>query len=164
MLLHLGEQRALDVEVLRDGLDDPVAVGDERQVVVEVARGDEARGVGDIERRRLGFFQRIDRGQGELVALGLRRGIGGRAGRDDVQQHDRHAGVGDVRRDARAHGPGAEHRYFANLPGLACGRMERRYWTACTGLRARKKIQRTLRGYSEWSRYSVAMLPSSEVR
>ncbi len=46
VLRDLFEQSALDVEVLGDGFDDPVAVGDQGEIVVEVADGEEARGVG----------------------------------------------------------------------------------------------------------------------
>ena len=73
MLLHLVEQRALDLEVLGDDFDDPVAVGDQGEVVVEVADGDEARAVGRVEGRGLGFLEAIERGEDDLVALRLRR-------------------------------------------------------------------------------------------
>ena len=113
----LVEQGALDVEVLGDGFDDPVAVGDEGEVVVEVAEGDEAGGVGGEEGRGLGFLQAVEGGEDEFVALGLWR-VGGGAGRDDVEQDYGQAGVGDVRGDARAHGSGSEDGDLANLTGL----------------------------------------------
>ena len=52
-LLHALEEPALDLKVLDDGLDDEVAVLYPRQVVVEVADGDERRGFGCEEGRGL---------------------------------------------------------------------------------------------------------------
>ena len=77
MLLHLVEQRALDLKILRDHFDDPVAVGDQRKIVVEVADRDQARALGRIERRGLRLLQSIERGENDLVPLLLRRiGVG----------------------------------------------------------------------------------------
>ena len=90
------KQGAFDVEIFGDDLDDPVTVGDEAHVVVEVADRDEASGVGRVEGRGLGLLEAFEGGEDELVALGLWR-VGGCAGRDDVEEDDGKAGVSDVR-------------------------------------------------------------------
>ena len=56
-----GEQRGLDFEVLGDGFDDPVALGELGQVVVEGAGSDEAAQRGLEEGGGLGFGERIER-------------------------------------------------------------------------------------------------------
>ena len=63
VLRDLCEQGVLDVEVLGYGFDDPVAIGDEGEVVVEVAEGEEARGVGCVEGGGLGFLEAVESGE-----------------------------------------------------------------------------------------------------
>jgi hypothetical protein len=96
-----GEQRALGVRVLDDGLDDPVGVGDEREVARQVARPDAPRGRPRHERRRVAPRQPLQRPL--------------RAARDGVEQHDVEAGVRQVGRDARPHHAGADHGRPARL-------------------------------------------------
>ncbi len=110
------EEGALDVEVFGDDLDDPVAVGDEAQVVVEVADSEEAGGVGGVEGGGFGLLEGFEGGEDDLVAL-VPGGVGGGSGRDDVEQDDGEAGVGDVGGDARAHGAGAEDGDLADVAG-----------------------------------------------
>ncbi len=58
MRKHAGEQRGFDFEIFGDGFDDPVAVGELGQIVVEVAGSDE-RGEGGLkEGGGLGFCER----------------------------------------------------------------------------------------------------------
>ena len=114
VLLRLRQQCALDLQILRHRLDDPVALGDPLQVIVEVARRDQPRRIHRVERRRLGLLQTVQRGQRKLVPC-RRTGICGRSRRHHVQQHYGHSGVGDMRGDARAHCPRAQHRDFAYL-------------------------------------------------
>ncbi len=111
------EEGALDVEVLGDDFDDPVAGCDQGHVVVEVAEGDEAGGFGREEGGGLGFFQAVEGGEDEFVARGGLR-VWCCAGRDDVEKDDGDAGVGDVGGDAGAHGSGAEDGDFADLTAI----------------------------------------------
>ena len=114
VLEHLGEQRAFDLKVFGDDFDNPVTAGDQRHIVVEVAEGDEAGGIRGEEGCRLGLLEAVEGAQHKLVARGL-GSVGGGAGRDDIEQHDGHAGVGDVGGDARTHGSGAEDGDFGDL-------------------------------------------------
>jgi len=59
MLLHLVEQRSLDLHVLGDHFDDPVAAGDQGEIVVEVADGDQTCAVVRVEGRGFGLLQSI---------------------------------------------------------------------------------------------------------
>ena len=114
MLLHLVEQRPFDLQVLGDDFDDPVAVGNQSEIIVEVADRDQPRAVGRIEGRGLRLLQSIERSEDDLVPLLLRRvGVGAR--RNDVQQHHRKAGVGHMSGDARAHGSGSEDGHLVDL-------------------------------------------------
>ena len=105
----LLQQRALDVEVLDDGFDDPVDVGQFLQVVVEIADGDEARERWFEERGGLRFLGGVESGGGDFVA---RRAVG--VGRDDIEQVAGNSGIGEMRGDAGAHGSGAEDSDFIN--------------------------------------------------
>ena len=108
-LVELGEQRALDVEPLDDRLDDQIAVGDLREIVVEVAGGDE-RGVAHVaERGRLALLQLLEGAGGDGVLRRLRAALGvGELGRHDVEEEHRDPGVGEVGGDAATHHAGAE--------------------------------------------------------
>ena len=72
---HPVVERALDGEVFGDGFDDPVAVCDLREVVVEVAGGDEAGGFGNEERGRAAFERGFDAIARGLIATLRRRTI-----------------------------------------------------------------------------------------
>ena len=98
--LQLGIEVALGVRPFDDGLDDPVAVGDQRQVGRQVAGRDQPRRALVHEGRRIGAQHRLHR---------LRR-----ATRHDVEQHHRHAGIRHLRRDAGAHHAGANDRHLAD--------------------------------------------------
>ena len=89
------EQRLLDVETFDDRFDDPVGGRDARKVLFEPAGADERRGVG----------------REEWIGLELARARQPVAGRvaGDVEQQHRHAGVGEMRGNLRAHGAGAEN-------------------------------------------------------
>ena len=94
------EERALHVDALDDGFDDPVGAGDPREVVVETADRDERRGVGGEERIRLqraGALQPVARDVGR-----------------EVEQQRRDAGVREMRGDLRPHRAGAQHRNRSN--------------------------------------------------
>ena len=69
VLEDFGEEGALDVEVFGDDFDDPVAVGDEGKVVVEVAEGEEAGVFGDEEGSGFRLFEPVESGEDELVAF-----------------------------------------------------------------------------------------------
>ena len=64
---HLIEKRAFDGEVFGDGFDDPVAVFDPFEVVVEVTGGHEAAGFGNKKRAGPAFERGIDAIAGGLV-------------------------------------------------------------------------------------------------
>jgi hypothetical protein len=100
MRLDAVEQRPLGLDLLDDGLDDPVARRERCHVRVEPAHGDEPRGVGREE--RVG-----------LEALGAFQAGGGR-GAVEVEQQHRDAGVGQVGGNLCAHGAGTEDRGASN--------------------------------------------------
>jgi len=120
VLLDFFEESALDFEVLGDDFDDPVAVGNEGEIVVEVAGGEQTRAFGDEEGGRFGLLEAIERGEDELIAGGL-GSVGRGAGRDDVEEDDGKTGVGEVSGDARPHGSCSEYGYFADLAGGGVG-------------------------------------------
>ena len=95
--LEPAEQRALGREVLDDRLADPVGRADRSgQIVLERARRDQVSLGRVVEHRRATLDHA---GQGLL-----------RRAAAHVQQRDPAAGLRAERRDAAAHGPGAEHR------------------------------------------------------
>ena len=94
--LDSREQRLLDVEALDDGLDDPVARRQGREVLIEPAGADERVRCRGKERIGLQLSCPL-----EPLARDLRC---------DVEQQRRHAGIREVRRHLRPHRPRAEHR------------------------------------------------------
>ena len=71
----------------------------------------DARGIGGIvKRRRLAFFQGIERLRRDGAARGAF--LGG-----NIQKNHGQPGIGQVRRDARSHGAGAQHGRFADHGG-----------------------------------------------
>ena len=85
---------ALDFQILGDGFDDPVAIGDSRKIVLEAAGRDQRRG-------------RVDeKSAGPLLDGGL-DAFRGRL-RRNVQQNGGDTGIGKVGGDTGAHGAGAE--------------------------------------------------------
>ena len=86
-----GQETVLDLEVFGDGFDDPVAVFEFGQVVVEIADGDAVCEVGRGEGGGFGFLQSFEGLSGETVGFsGLRH----------VEEEDGEAGVCHVGRDA----------------------------------------------------------------
>ena len=96
-------------EVFRDRLDHPVAIGQQRQIVVEVPHADARRIGGIVKRRRLALLERIQRLHRDRAARARLCG--------NIQQNHRQAGIRQVRRNPRAHGPGAQDRRFADHRG-----------------------------------------------
>jgi len=94
---------ALQVEVLDDGFDDPVALADQVQVVFEVAGQDEGGPVGAEEAAGPLLERVVDAFERGRIAVGL-------AGNDDVEQDGGNAGISEVRGDARAHSARTEDR------------------------------------------------------
>ena len=92
--IHALEQRALDVELLDDRFHDPVDLGDSLQIAVEAANGDQRRSIGREKRVRL---------QGACALEAVARDL-----RGEIEQQRRHARVGEMRGDLRAHRPRAE--------------------------------------------------------
>ena len=96
-------ERAFDIGSLDDRLDDPVAVGHAVEMIIDIA-GRDAFGVALVHKGRgIGLDQPFDRAFGDRIAVD-------RAFRNDIEQHDRHAGIGDVGCDSGTHHPGADHR------------------------------------------------------
>ncbi len=105
------QQRLLDLQVFRDGFDDPIAIGQARPRSSSKLPGAMwAATEGSKNAAGLLFFRPSSACGGD----GARRGAGGR----QVQKDDVHAGVGQVRGDARAHGSGAQHGGFADQQGM----------------------------------------------
>ena len=100
MLPDTSQQTAFDLHVLGDGFDDPVAILQLRQVIVEIADRDARRKLGRGESRRPGLSQPFESLGTKLVGL---------PGLCHVQQKHREPGVRDVRGDARAHRARAQH-------------------------------------------------------
>lgn len=117
---YLAEQSALEFEVFDDGFDDPVALGEETEMILEVSGGDQAGESRFHESSRLGLASGVQTGVGDAVADG-RRGIIRRSiapglatcGKD-IEQIRTHPGIGQVRGDAGAHGSRAEDGDFLN--------------------------------------------------
>ena len=107
MASTLLQQAALDVQIFDDGLDDPVDFGELRQIVFEVADGDQPR------QRRLkeGGGLRLDRGFQSGGGNAVARGAVG-VGRNDIEQVGRNTGIGQVRGDAGAHGARSQNGDF----------------------------------------------------
>ncbi len=120
--LHLPQQHAFDLEILRDRLDDPIAVFDPAEVVVEIADGNQARGFGNEERRRARLLCRIEPGLRQAIAhLGvcqrqaLALFVSGEVSGNNVEQDGRDRSAGQMRGDARSHGSRAQHGYLADV-------------------------------------------------
>ena len=80
------EQAALDLQVLGDGFDDPIGVGQQLQVVIKIADGDQPFQSFFKECCRLGFDGCIQSGGNDLSARGLVSTLGG-VRRHDIEQH-----------------------------------------------------------------------------
>jgi hypothetical protein len=105
------EQRGLDFEILGDGFDHPITLGNPGQVVVEGAGHDQTAKRCLKECGRLRFRKRFKSGDGGRALRGL---ILWRK----VKQERRDSGVGQMRGDARAHGSCAQHRGAAHQQRL----------------------------------------------
>ena len=117
-----GHQVALDRQILDDGLDDPVGIGQSIDVVFEIAGRDQPQVVGVVKLGGAALFESFQVLEHNRVAP--LREIAGRAVRGgDVQQDHRHADPRQQRRDAAAHRAGPDDTCFANLKGhysLSC--------------------------------------------
>ena len=89
-----AEKVLLDSEVFDDGLDDPVRMSEARQIV-EAGSRDQPPAVRREEGLRPHGFQPVQ---------ALARRVGG-----EVEERDRHTGVGQMRGELCAHRPGAQH-------------------------------------------------------
>ena len=108
MGVDLLVERLLDVQALDHRLDDPVAVFEHIEVVVDIAGGDQAGVALGHERRRIGLQQLRHRAFGNSVPVGA-------VLRHDVEQHAGDARVGDVRGDAGPHHACADDGGFLDL-------------------------------------------------
>ena len=93
-LFHLAPKRSLDLQILGNGFDNPVAIRDFVEVVIEAAGGDQ-RGRG-VDEERAGAL--LDGGLDPLL-----RDFPGQ-----IKQNGGDSRVREVGGDSRAHGAGAE--------------------------------------------------------
>ena len=100
----LRVQVVFPVHALGDGFDHQVASGQQRQVLVVVGGIDELEPVPGRQRGRFELLQPVERLVHDAVPVAFFR--------RQVEQQDRHVGVGQVRGDLRAHHAGAEHGGF----------------------------------------------------
>ena len=119
VLLDLVEGGLLDLERLGHRLNDEVAVSQQLQVILDVARRQQLQIALAEDRGGLLFLHRLDGARREAGAGGRVFDVvfGAGVGRDDVQQHAGDASVGKVRRDATAHDAAADHGSFADSSG-----------------------------------------------
>jgi len=103
---YLAPQGAFGIQVFDDGFDDPVAIGELVEIVLEISGLDESGLFIDEESSRL----LLQRG---LEALLRGRGAMGASG--DIQEKRRNARIGEMRGDARAHGARAEDGDTTNI-------------------------------------------------
>ena len=106
--LDLGIEVLLDVQALDDRLDDPVAIGQLAQVILDIAGGHQLGGALRHEGGGVGFEHLLHRAFGDGVAVGS-------VFRDDIQQQDGDAGIGHVGGDAGPHDSGADHGDFFDV-------------------------------------------------
>ena len=104
MRRDLGVEVVLPVHALGNGLDDQVALGQQRQVLLVIGGIDVFELALAGQRRRVQLLQAVEGLEHDTVLVAF-------LGRQ-VKQHHRHVGIGQVRRDLRPHHPGAEHRGF----------------------------------------------------
>ena len=106
--IDLGIERLLHVEALQHDLDDPVAIGELLEIVVDIADLDQLGVARRHQRRRLCLEHPLDGAARHRRAVLFVLA-------DDVEQQHRHAGIRHLRRDARAHDARADHRDFLDL-------------------------------------------------
>ena len=114
MLQDALQQGSLDIEILGNDLDNPIATADQGQIIVEVAERDQARGIRSVKSCWLRLFQAVHCPEDELIS-GCWRCISSGSGRHDIEEDDWNSSVGDVGSDAGAHGSGAEDGDFRDL-------------------------------------------------
>ncbi len=105
--LDLAQQSALEIKVFHHGFDDPVAVGQQVEIVFEISGGDQARQSRLHEGCRLGFARRLQPCFGNAVASRC-RGASLGVWWNNIQQVRTHPGIGQVRGDAGTHRSRAE--------------------------------------------------------
>ena len=104
--LDPGVERLLEVKPLDDRLDDPVALGQPGQIVVDIAGLDQPGRAAPHEWSRIGLEHFLDRTARDRAAIG-------RVPHDIKQQH-RHPGIGHLRGDPGPHRAGPDHRDLAD--------------------------------------------------
>src|SRR5262249_22656382 len=110
LCLHSCEDLLLDVQLFNHSLDDEVAILDLGKVIVKVSGGDAAGKALAVQGIELAFYGILE----EIIhnAVACRRNflfLVDEIEGHDVQQHHRHANIGEVAGDATAHDPGAQH-------------------------------------------------------
>jgi hypothetical protein len=116
VLLDSFEQLPFDFQVFGDHLNDPIGFGTPGEIVVKIADRDEPRSLWSEECRGAGFFCGLQAGTRDAIAhLGrfereFARGLlCTQFPRANVQQIAQHAGVGQMRGNACAHGSRAQY-------------------------------------------------------
>ena len=108
----------LDLQVLNDGFDHKVDVGELLDVVLKVARGHKRRVVLVEEERGLRLDGLCETTFGESVSLARDFLVGiAQPGGHDVQQHHLNASVSEMRGDTAAHYACADDAHSANRLG-----------------------------------------------
>ena len=109
--IDLGEDLAFGIEVLDNGLDDPVRLGNACKVVCEVAGLDPPERVSGKE----GRGARLEKGLVRFRNDAVTRGFGGCAFGGEIEQQTFDAGIREMGGDPRAHRPRAQYGRLTNL-------------------------------------------------
>ena len=111
------KQLALDFQIFGDGLDDPIHLPHQARLSSKIPGRDQPRGFRREKSGRARFFRGFEARQHDAIAhrraferQPLAFFIRSQFRRNDIEQVTRDAGVGQVRRDARAHRAGSQHR------------------------------------------------------
>ena len=106
----LAVQVVLPVHALGDRLDDQLAAGQLGQMLIVVGGRDQLQRRLVRQRRRFELLQPVDGLPDDAVLVAFLRG--------QVEEDDRHAGIGEMRRDLRTHDPGAEYGGFLDMQSV----------------------------------------------
>ena len=108
---HPGIERVLPVQAFGDRLDDQVALGEPREIVLVIGAFDQVRCRRNAQRCRLELAQRFDRFQGNGVLVDLLALL---CGGGQIEQDDRYAGVDAMGCDLGAHDASAQYGHFTD--------------------------------------------------
>ena len=154
--LELREQLLLGTRLLDDDLDDPVAVGEQAEMIRRVAGGDQCHAIGIHERRGLGLLRLLQSLAGRARAVGR----GGVIAARNVEQDHGEAGGGGECGDAAPHHACTDHAHFRDAhQGSSWGARRRRKVRAAVGSASSMNLLSAARGWR--IRYMVSRRGSS---